>query len=75
LNSKVTRPDKELKAFARVTLNPGEKKDVELFIKMKDLAYWDETLKNFEVEKDDVALMVGSSSADIKLQKTIVIER
>lgn len=75
LNSKVSRPNKELKAFSRVTLKAGEKKNVELAIKVKDLAYWDENSKNFVVEKDRIQLTIGSSSADIKLQKTVDMER
>ena len=75
LDSKASRPLEELKAFNRVTLKPGEKKDIVLVLKAKDLAYWDEASKKFVVEADHIQLLVGSSSADIKLQKTLAVER
>jgi len=71
LNSAVERPKKELKAFQRVTLKPGEKKTVTLQLKADDLRYWDEYKKRFVFEKDRVELMLGNSSADIKFFKTL----
>ena len=72
LNSVVSRPKKELKAFQRITLKPGEKKTVQLKIKADDLRYWDENLHKWVLENDTIKLMVGSSSADIKFQKVLV---
>jgi len=69
----VNRPDKELKGFSRVTVKPGERRVVEISLKAKDLAYWDKTRKSFVLEKDKVLVMIGASSADIKLQKTIEV--
>ena len=71
LDSKVIRPVKELKTFNRVTLQAGEKKTVELLIKVEDLKYWDELEHQFVLEHDNLNIMVGSSSTDIKFQKTI----
>ena len=45
------RPKKELKAFARVTLAPGESKNVQLNVAAKDLAYWNMTQNGWVVEK------------------------
>ncbi len=71
LNSTVMRPQKELKAFQRITLKPGEKKTVQLKLKANDLKYWDENEKRFILEKDELKIMIGSSSADIKFSKKI----
>jgi beta-glucosidase len=71
LNSTVIRPQKELKAFQRITLKPGEKKTVLLQLKANDLKYWDENRKKFVFEKDSVELMLGSSSTDIKFFRTV----
>ena len=71
MNSKVDRPLKELKGFRRVTLAPGEKRTVRLPLKAAALAYWDAGTKIWVVEPDRVNLMVGSSSADVRLKKTI----
>jgi beta-glucosidase len=45
------RPKKELKAFARVTLAPGESKNVQLMVPTRDLAYWNMTQNAWVVEK------------------------
>lgn len=73
LDSKVERPLKELKGFKRVGLKPNEKKTVSISLAAEDLAYWNTDQHAFEVELNQVQIMVGSSSADIKLQKIIQI--
>ena len=62
----VLRPEKQLVAFERVTLKPGESKTVELHFPAKELAFWDVQKKSFVVEPGEFRLMVGSSSKDIK---------
>ena len=71
MGSKVERPIKELKGFQRVALKAGESKIVMFPLKAKDLAYWDEQRKQWVVEDESVNLMVGGSSADVKVQQTI----
>jgi beta-glucosidase len=71
LNSTVTRPQKELKAFQRITLKPSEKKKIVLELKADDLRYWDENRKQFVLEKDKIDLMLGNSSDNIKFIKTL----
>ena len=72
-DSKVERPGRQLKAFARVPVGKGETKTVTLNLKAEDLAYWNEKDHQFNVEPGNLELMVGSSSADIKLKKTIQV--
>jgi beta-glucosidase len=71
LHSTVARAQKELKAFQRITLKPGEKKTMVLQLKANDLKYWDENRKKFVFEKDKVELMLGNSSAGIKFYRTM----
>ncbi|MGA2272578.1 MAG: glycoside hydrolase family 3 C-terminal domain-containing protein [Bryobacteraceae bacterium] len=71
IGSKVERPIKELKGFQRVALKAGETKTVRLTLKAKDLAYWDMQKKQWVVEDEKVNLMLGGSSADVKVQRTI----
>lgn len=73
LNSKVDRPLKELKGFKRITLKPGENSVINIPLKAEDLAYWDINKHKFIVEEDKVQIMIGSSSADIKLQDTVYV--
>ncbi|MDX1285151.1 MAG: glycoside hydrolase family 3 C-terminal domain-containing protein, partial [Draconibacterium sp.] len=66
--STVTRPVKELKDFARVTLQPGETKTVELEITPEKLKFWDINME-YVVEPGEITVMVGNSSADIDLKE------
>lgn len=69
--SSVLRPEKELKAFQKVFLQPGETKTVELDVKVGDLAFYDETKKAWKVEAGEFVLQLGNSSRNIS--KTIKI--
>jgi beta-glucosidase len=46
---------------------------VTIELKADQLAYWNVSRHEFVVESDAVQLMIGSSSADIKLRKTIKV--
>ncbi|MGB0121883.1 MAG: glycoside hydrolase family 3 C-terminal domain-containing protein [Silvibacterium sp.] len=73
LKSKVERPREELEGFERVTLQPNETKTVQIPLKAAQLAYWDEKARDFTVETEPVKLMIGDSSADIKLATTVPV--
>ena len=66
--SQVTRPVKELKDFARISLKAGESKVVEFTITPDKLMFLDKKL-NPIVEPGEFIVMVGSSSADEDLLK------
>jgi beta-glucosidase len=74
LESKVERPKEALKGFQRVNVQPNETKTVTIPLKAADLAYWDEKSGKFQVEAEPVSLMVGDSSADIKLDTTVKVQ-
>jgi beta-glucosidase len=74
LASKVERPEKQLKGFQRVTLQPGETKTVEIPLKASALAYWDEKTKDFRVETEPVRLMAGGSSAELPASATLKVQ-
>jgi len=61
------RPVKELKAYARVTLHPGESKTVTFHLPVDQLAFYDTDL-NLVLEPGPIRVMVGSSSEDIRLR-------
>jgi len=63
--SSVLRPEKELKAFEKVFLQPGETKTVELDVKVSDLAFYDETKKAWKVEAGEFVLQLGNSSRNV----------
>jgi beta-glucosidase len=61
----VLRPEKELKGFKKVFLKPGEKKTVELDVKIADLAFYDESKKDWNTEAGEYILELGNSSRNI----------
>ncbi len=61
----VMRPEKELKAFQKVFLQPGETKWVQMNVKVADLAFYDEPQKNWKVEAGKFVLQLGTSSQNI----------
>src|ERR1039458_4555412 len=73
LNSAVERPIKELRGFLRITLQPGETKTVRMPLRGNELTYWDAATHSFVVEPRKAAIMVGPSSAEVKLEKTVAV--
>lgn len=73
LTSSVQRPGKELKGFRRLALRPGETRTVTLGLKGEQLAHWDVSRHKFLVEGGSAEIMIGSSSADIKLKQPVKI--
>ncbi|WP_423126323.1 glycoside hydrolase family 3 C-terminal domain-containing protein [Gaoshiqia sp. Z1-71] len=74
INPSVEWPYKELKAFSRVPLNPGESKTVSFEIPVKNLQYWDETRQKWNDDFCNIELLVGASSGDIKLKKEVTLK-
>lgn len=66
------RPMKELKGYARVTLEPGASKTVTFRLPVNQLAFYNAD-KKLVLEPGRVFLMLGSSSADIRLTGEIEI--
>ena len=64
--SSVIRPAKELKAFCKVELQPGEEKTVTMTVTTDDLAFFDEAKHEWVAEPGTFKAYVGASSADIK---------
>lgn len=67
-DASVPRPVKELKGFAKVSLQPGETKQVTLSLDRRAFSYFDVTKHDWRAEPGDFAILIGSSSADIRLQ-------
>jgi beta-glucosidase len=63
----VARPVRELKAFAKVDLEPGETTVVEFALTARDLSYWSTRLNDWALEAGEFELAVGASSRDLGL--------
>jgi beta-glucosidase len=66
------RPVKELKGFVRLGLEPGESRRVTFHLAVDQLAFYDENLE-LVVEGGKVRIMLGSSSADVRLEASFEI--
>ena len=74
IGSRVERAEKELKAFQKISIPAGEKKLVLLTIPVKDLAFYNEQTKAWEVEPGAYSIQVGSSSSDIRQKITVTVQ-
>lgn len=79
-NATKRRSAKELKGFARVTLDAGAKQTVTIPVRVADLKYWDQakdsTTKDgsgWLVDSGTVKVMVGGSSASLPLSDTFTV--
>jgi beta-glucosidase len=68
--STLIRPEKELKGFVKIYLEPGETKTVTLSLSEESLAYYDPGTKSWTSEDGDFELLIGSSSRDIRLKSS-----
>ncbi len=65
--SVVLRPEKELKGFEKLYLEPNEEKTVEITISHEDLKYYNICLRKWHLESGVYSILVGASSGDIRL--------
>jgi beta-glucosidase len=71
IHSHIPQPIKELRGFQRISLNPGQTKTVTFNLPAAKLADWDDRTHTFVVPRDDFAILLGASSADIRLRDTL----
>ncbi|MDR1117113.1 MAG: glycoside hydrolase family 3 C-terminal domain-containing protein [Oscillospiraceae bacterium] len=67
----VIRPAKELKGFAKISLNPGESGEVFFTLGKRAFAFYDTRLKDWRVESGAFDIITGKSSRDIQLKETV----
>jgi beta-glucosidase len=64
---------KQLKGFAKITLKPGEAKDVSIAVNRDDLRYWNEDAPGWKIAPGEYTVYLGRSSRDIVWQRTVTI--
>jgi len=69
----VIRPSKELKGFSKVFLKKGEKKKITIELDESAFSYYKENLNHFGFDAGKFEILVGGSSKDIKLKKSILL--
>ncbi|MDL2236383.1 glycoside hydrolase family 3 C-terminal domain-containing protein [Christensenellaceae bacterium OttesenSCG-928-K19] len=73
-DSVLMRPVKELKGFQKVWLQPGESQIVVFTLDVRCFSYYNAVADGWAVEEGAYQIMVGSSSADIRLERKIKVE-
>ncbi len=66
-HSRLQRPRRELKAFRKIFLNPGESAEVSFTLGRRDFAYYDPSFKDWIVDDGEFIIEAASSSRDIRL--------
>ena len=73
-SKEIFRPKKELKGFKKIFINAGETKTITIPFDDKTFRYYNVNTKQWEIEGAEYDIMIGASSEDIRLTKTIWIE-
>ncbi|MBU3101805.1 MULTISPECIES: glycoside hydrolase family 3 C-terminal domain-containing protein [Clostridium] len=74
VESTVIRPEKELRAFEKVELKPGEEKIITFILGKRAFAYYNVEIKDWHVESGDFEILVGASSKDIKIKEVVNVK-
>ncbi len=74
INSKVDRAVKELKGFKKIYVKANHSENIKIKIPVKSLAYYDEMISDWQVEKGNYLIYVGNASDNIcdKIVVTII---
>jgi beta-glucosidase len=70
----VPRPQKELKGFTKVTLQPGQKQFVRFRLTAKEFAYWDVAVHSWRTDPREYTLLIGSASNRIALEGRVTLK-
>ena len=74
IESTVFRPDRELRAFTKLTLQPGESRRIEFALDYRAFAYFDTDSDDWQIESGEFDILVGASSADIRAQARVFVQ-
>ncbi|MBQ3431597.1 MAG: glycoside hydrolase family 3 C-terminal domain-containing protein [Clostridia bacterium] len=72
--STVFRPEKELKAFQKVFLEPGEQKEISVTLDKRAFAFYNVKTQDWCVESGEFDILVGASSRDIRLKAKVKVK-
>jgi beta-glucosidase len=72
--SKLVRPPKELKGFAKVQLQPGETRTVTIPLDLRAFAYYHPAYQQWITEDGEFDILIGASSADIRCAQTVTLQ-
>lgn len=68
------KPEKELKAFTKIALFPGEEQEVTFTLNSENLSHYDVISHSWVVESGPYEILIGKSSRDLVLSKNVFIQ-
>ena len=71
--AKLVRPEKELRAFAKIGLEAGEERVIRFDLERRDFAYYDPFIHDWAVNPGKFDILVGGSANDLTLKQTIEV--
>jgi beta-glucosidase len=74
LDSSLDRPVRELKAFTKIELTPGQSAPVSFELHARDLSYYSPDHGRWVLEAGDFEIAVGASSRDLRLRTTVTVD-
>ena len=73
-SSALVRPEKELKRFVKIELQPGETKTATFQLDFRAFAYYHPAYKQWITEDGEMDILIGASSADIRCVETVTLQ-
>ena len=73
INPQIARPVKELKAFEKIKLEPGDQQNVTVQLDKNAFSFYDVEIHDWRVSKGDYKISIGSSSEDIRKEITLSV--
>ena len=72
--SRLFKPEKELREFGKLYLQPGEEKEISFELGKRAFAYWNVNLNDWHVESGAYQVLAGSCSRDIRLTAEVAVQ-
>jgi beta-glucosidase len=73
-SAKAQRPERELKGFEKIRLDPGETKHVSITLDSRAFSYWDEAAHKWTTDPGKFTIRVGDSSEDTPLSSDLTLQ-
>lgn len=71
--SRIEKPDRELRGFKKISLNPGESKKVKITLDRRSFSWYNVEGSSWEMDNGQYEIQVGSSIIDVKLRKEVCL--
>jgi beta-glucosidase len=71
--AKLARPERELKAFEKISLSPGETKPITFRLDMRAFSYFDDLRHAWVADEGVFEILVGSSACDVRVRERVTL--